>query len=630
MKKMLCFIVSITVFMSIIFSFSINSYAATSERLGDTDTYYSYDSYRGILTISGTGSMPNYNLSDENIPWYDYRDSIKKVVIQNGVTSIGTYCFYYCGTSEYVFPSSLAQIGNYSIANNHNLISVDIPFGTKTIGQYAFYNCTKLADVSISSTVTSIGARAFQSCVSMTKITIPYSVTNIGMYAFNICTKLASVTFESATAPITFGSNVFTGCTSLKEITIPLNSTCGTRFFGYVSTSSKVPSTTMYVFEGSSADNYAKANSINVSYLDAIPVECGIDYVNIYNDDNVSKSFHYTFEAKTSENFCFYTTGNVDLKASIYHNGKQIAENDDISTSNTNPSITINCSKGETYDVYISSTKSKGKYSLIALPTNIDSFEIDGEYTISASEGVSTDDGRYFAMDNNMLDGKLFTVNYTNGLMHRFFYSDSYYDAKNISFINAREYNLNCGNNDVSVSIGDIVSTMSVNIEHSYTESIIEPTPDEDGYTLHSCINCDDSYKDNYFPTDKQIYTLSGICVLSEDRLGYHEQDLPYSSATILVGNRKYSINPDGSWTIKTFNSCSIVFDNPYGMNYTINYVVDSNNPNKQYGIVSLDGYDFNADGYVNARDFAIYKREKKDSLCDGYWQFAENFIRTH
>lgn len=629
MKKLLCLVISIAIFASVIFSFSTNAFASSSgERLEGTNTYYSYNS--GVLTISGTGAMPNYSLSNETIPWYDYRDVINKVVIEEGVTTVGSYCFYYCGASEYALPSTLRTIGDNSIANNQNLVSIDIPFGTKTIGQYAFFNCTKLKNVSLPLSVTTIGARAFQSCGSITDIVIPYSVTNIGMYAFNICTKLSSITFQSSTAPITFGANVFTGCSALKEIVIPLNSSCGTRFFGYMSTSSKVSGTTMYVYENSNADRYAKSNNIAVSYLDTIPVECGVDYVNIYNDDNVSTEYHYTFTAGSSEEFCFYTTGEVDLKASLYHNGKMIAQNDDISSANTNFSITTNCTKGEVYDLFISSSKAKGRYSLVVLPTAIDSFNISGAYTISASDGVRTEDGTYFTMADDMLNGALFTVNYTNGLMHRFYYSGSYYDGKNIAFKNQREYELNCGKNDVSVMIGDKVGAMCINIEHSYTESIVQPTPDEDGYTLHSCVNCDDSFKDNFFPTDKKIYTLSGKCVLSEDKYGYHEYDLPYPCATISVGNRKYNTSEDGTWCIKTFNSCEVVFNNPYGMNYTINYIVDDNNPDAEYGMVALDGYDFNADGYVNAKDFAIYKREKKDSLCNDYWRFAENFIRTH
>ena len=39
---------------------------------------------------------------------------------------------------------------------------------------------------------------------------------------------------------------------------------------------------------------------------------------------------------------------------------------------------------------------------------------------------------------------------------------------------------------------------------HDYTEKVVEPTCTKDGYTLHTCKNCDDSYKDK--PTKKLLH----------------------------------------------------------------------------------------------------------------------------
>ena len=47
----------------------------------------------GILSITGTGAMTDYS-SKEQVPWYEDRSVIKSVVIDNGVTSIGSYAFY--------------------------------------------------------------------------------------------------------------------------------------------------------------------------------------------------------------------------------------------------------------------------------------------------------------------------------------------------------------------------------------------------------------------------------------------------------------------------------------------------------------------------------------------------------
>ena len=91
----------------------------------------------GVLTISGTGAMTNYNSA--NMPWYALQDDIKSVVINSGVTSIGNYAFYNC----------------------INLTSVSIPSSVTTIRPVAFENCTSLTSVTIPSSVTSIGYETF-------------------------------------------------------------------------------------------------------------------------------------------------------------------------------------------------------------------------------------------------------------------------------------------------------------------------------------------------------------------------------------------------------------------------------------------------------------------------------------
>ena len=44
----------------------------------------------GVLTISGEGKMTNYNLGNSKAPWSDYKSSLKKVVIESGVTMQST------------------------------------------------------------------------------------------------------------------------------------------------------------------------------------------------------------------------------------------------------------------------------------------------------------------------------------------------------------------------------------------------------------------------------------------------------------------------------------------------------------------------------------------------------------
>jgi len=56
----------------------------------------------GTLTISGNGAMNDFgNSYGTYAPWYNDRRSITNVVIEEGVTSIGTYAFYWCEFSDF-------------------------------------------------------------------------------------------------------------------------------------------------------------------------------------------------------------------------------------------------------------------------------------------------------------------------------------------------------------------------------------------------------------------------------------------------------------------------------------------------------------------------------------------------
>ena len=127
--------------------------ADASGTCGDNLTW-TYVESTHTLTISGHGDMKSYSSSSDR-PWYNFCSSIEKVIIENGVTSIGSKAFYNCS----------------------GLTSVTIPNGVTSIGSEAFYYCSGLTSVPIPNSVTSIDSRAFQNCTGLTSVTIPNSVT---------------------------------------------------------------------------------------------------------------------------------------------------------------------------------------------------------------------------------------------------------------------------------------------------------------------------------------------------------------------------------------------------------------------------------------------------------------------
>ena len=99
----------------------------------------------GTLTISGKGAMPDFSSTGEQ-PWNAYSDKIRKAVIGDGITSIGSCAFWGCGVLSAQLPSSVTTIGN-SAFRSSSMISVTIPSGVKTIGDSAFRDCQNLSSV---------------------------------------------------------------------------------------------------------------------------------------------------------------------------------------------------------------------------------------------------------------------------------------------------------------------------------------------------------------------------------------------------------------------------------------------------------------------------------------------------
>ncbi len=191
-------------------------------------TFYNCKNIEKVTLTKGTGTMQNYGTSTNSssstthyqyTPWYISRDSIKEIVIEDGVQNIGSYAFYGCiGLTKITIPDSVEEISYSAFNGCTGLTSVIIPDSVTSIGGYAFYGCTGLTSIVIPDSVTSIGNSVFYGCTGLTSIIIPDSVTSIGGSAFRGCTGLTSISIPDSVT--SFGSNVLSGCTNLISIDI--------------------------------------------------------------------------------------------------------------------------------------------------------------------------------------------------------------------------------------------------------------------------------------------------------------------------------------------------------------------------------------------------------------------------
>ncbi len=207
------------------------------EKLCGDNAYWSFDEETATLTISGSGAMHDFEFSIA--PWLEYQEDIKTVVIEDGVTSIGSSAFSGCsGLTSVTIPNSVTSIGEGAFYNCSSLTSVTIGNSVTSIGKWAFRYCKALTGVEIPSSVTFIGAAAFEysgivniafpesitnidewmfnGCIGLTNVTIPNSVTSIGEVAFYNCTGLTSVTIPNRVTNI--GNYAFSGCSCLTSI----------------------------------------------------------------------------------------------------------------------------------------------------------------------------------------------------------------------------------------------------------------------------------------------------------------------------------------------------------------------------------------------------------------------------
>ena len=195
----------------------------------------------GTLTISGTGRMYDYEWPADRggttPPWLanKYRDSIRALRVEQGITYIGRCAFDSCGNlSDVTLPTSLRIIGPWAFNDCTALRSIQLPEGLTTIMEDAFnaaglvsitfpstlgelrdgafMNCEKLQSLRLPEGLTTIGNWAFYCNPNISSIYIPASVTTIGEEAFIYYNNLATVRYggsQSQWSAVSVGANAF-------------------------------------------------------------------------------------------------------------------------------------------------------------------------------------------------------------------------------------------------------------------------------------------------------------------------------------------------------------------------------------------------------------------------------------
>lgn len=212
----------------------------TNNELFNTE-YSPQSSILGNWLRSSAGSITTLDLSGVNgltvIPEMAFygcgqsdlgNSSLKKVILPEGVTTIGDGAFSFADITEIVLPTTLEIIGNDSFRSTE-ISMLSLPQGLKTIGTGAFYWCYNLTQLIIPSSVTSIGDNSLPSNINNTTVVlegVTYNLLNDDKFANReklnyVSLLLPSVTENSIASDVKNScifENVYMGVTFAPKV----------------------------------------------------------------------------------------------------------------------------------------------------------------------------------------------------------------------------------------------------------------------------------------------------------------------------------------------------------------------------------------------------------------------------
>lgn len=140
--------------------------------------------------------------------------------IPDSVKTIGNFAFYKCTSlgkprsGENLIPNSVITIGESAFEECRNLGKMVLPDGLTSLGKAAFKNST-VSEAYVPNSVTTLGASCFEDCKQLTKIHLPENMTDVPDSIFSNCEVLTTVNLSKDKLK-TIGKSAFKNCDALK------------------------------------------------------------------------------------------------------------------------------------------------------------------------------------------------------------------------------------------------------------------------------------------------------------------------------------------------------------------------------------------------------------------------------
>lgn len=208
----------------------------------------------GVLTISGSGELPELANDGTSVPWKKHSDIIIEVVIKSGVTGVGSGAFTGCTALKKVSISDTVkkldlnafsgctaleafavEDGNEAYASADGVLFnagktrlISCPVGktgaytvpeTVTEIEKSAFTASGVESVSMSDAVNAVGEGAFSNCSKLKSVVLPKGLKELKKSLFSGCSALEAISIPDSVK--TLGEGVFSGCAALKEVKIP-------------------------------------------------------------------------------------------------------------------------------------------------------------------------------------------------------------------------------------------------------------------------------------------------------------------------------------------------------------------------------------------------------------------------
>lgn len=161
--------------------------------------------------------ISGFDLSEDQLLKQLIERSIETFEVPNGITKIGSQlCNRWSSLKKVVIPEGVISIGS-SAFKESGITEIDLPSSLEIIGSQAFWECEALKTITLPENIKTLGKNLFYES-GLESIILPASITSLGE-TFHYARNLKNVTFKGT--PSSISSSAFEGCDNLILINVP-------------------------------------------------------------------------------------------------------------------------------------------------------------------------------------------------------------------------------------------------------------------------------------------------------------------------------------------------------------------------------------------------------------------------